>query len=53
MLKTLQLPQDQKLAMLEILGGVSRILADLQHEESEIRWSLIFKYINTSKRDIL
>ncbi|CAG5100321.1 Protein of unknown function [Cotesia congregata] len=50
---TLQLPQDQKLAMLEILGGVSRILADLQHEESEIRRSLILKNIDPSKRDIL
>ncbi|XP_044590566.1 uncharacterized protein LOC123269101 [Cotesia glomerata] len=50
---SLQLPQDQKLAMLEILGGVSRILADLQHEESEIRRSLILKNIDPSKRDIL
>lgn len=49
----LQLPQDQKLDMLEILGGVSRILADLQHEESEIRRSLILKNIDISKRDIL
>lgn len=50
---TLQLFQDQKLAMLEILGGGSRILADLQHEESEIRRSLILKNIDPSKRDIL
>ncbi|XP_044598764.1 uncharacterized protein LOC123274984 [Cotesia glomerata] len=39
--------------MLEILGGVSRFLADLQQEESEIRRSLILKNIDPSKRDIL
>lgn len=50
---TFSLNGDEKLPLIEIAGGVTRILADLQREESLIRRSLILKNIEASLRDSL
>lgn len=42
-----------KLVMIDVATGVYKLLADLQHEESSIRRSLIVKNIDTSWRDTL
>lgn len=45
--------RDEKLKALELLSDVGRLLADLQHDESIIRKSLILANLNASFKDIL
>ena len=49
----LQMSVTEKLIIIETLGGVTRLLADMQHEETIIRRKLVLKNINATLRDAL